>query len=115
MTTKEVLTQARVLVEQGWTQKVCARNANGDRVATNDPDACMFCATGAVSAAIMKSAKNQDAKADEAFFGAVNLLDNITLKCDSGCAENFNDHPKTTKEDILELFDKAIARCQNDN
>ena len=49
MKPSEVLREAAKLIqEKGWTQRVYARDDLGRRVHPNDPDACQFCAAGAI-------------------------------------------------------------------
>lgn len=44
----EGLKSARVLLENGWTTGVTARNSRGESVSVFDPTACSFCVLGAV-------------------------------------------------------------------
>ena len=101
MKTKDVLVKARSLVEKGWTQGVAARNDYGYHVEPTDSDACYWCATGAIQAVLPKDVLFSDycdLLASEAPY-------DIVL---------FNDDADTTKEDILKVYDKAIARCMDE-
>lgn len=49
----EILEKARNLIrlKSGWTQHEMARNANGEKVFSNDKTATCFCSIGAINAA----------------------------------------------------------------
>ena len=100
MTTKEILIKAKVLIEKGWTQGVAARNDYGFIVHPTDPKACEWCATGAIRAVAMGDSETREI--------AIYLEDFIELK---STLVSFNDNVNTTREDILELFDRVIKVC----
>ena len=104
MTTKEILTQARVLVKQSWTQGAYARNSDGESVAAKDPTACSWCAVGAIKAA------NPDGY--PRLCELWDLFDNLVGR---PLTISFNDASDTTQEDVLSLYDRVIARCENDD
>ena len=99
MTTKEVLVKARTLVEKGWTQGAFAKDDYGYIVKSTDPKACSWCATGAIQAVLPKNVPFSD------YTALLTVPNGIVL---------FNDNLNTTKEDVLKVFDKAIARCDDD-
>ena len=101
MTTKEVLVKAKALVEKGWTQEVSARDDYGYHVEPTDSNACYWCATGALQAVLPRNVLFSD------------YCDLLTREapCDIIL---FNDDADTTKEDILKVYDEAIARCEDD-
>lgn len=47
-TEKQILRRAADLVAQGWTQGWYATDANGNAFAPDHPNACKFCAIGAI-------------------------------------------------------------------
>lgn len=94
LTTKQVLIRARKLIKKGWTQKVMARNKYGHTVSLENPNACRFCALGALA----KAGPNG------AYYEARNILVNLT-----GGIASFNDNH--TKQEVLDLFSRAIASC----
>ena len=111
MTTKEVLVKARALIAKGWTQGVFARDKNGWRVKPNDLRACQWCATGALLSA---------AKIPHNLYGGeeivkINRILNpiISYYGDYEGIGTFNDAEETTQADVLDVFDKAIARCDD--
>ena len=114
MTTKEVLEQARALIERGWTQGTAARNANGDHVAATSRHACMWCATGALYVVYERIPEWRD---DPKTNQVADLLRSAIPKGSNDYHQTivgFNDAIETTKADILSIFDKAIARCDDD-
>jgi hypothetical protein len=62
MDTVEILTKARELIsdEGRWTRLSYARDADGNVVRPNDPDAVCFCAMGALLRASKKSMAYED-------------------------------------------------------
>ncbi len=98
MTTKEVLVAARKLIEkeENWTTEHYARNADGVVVFATAPDACKFCALGAVMHVSRSTGPTQ---------GAAQLSE--------VCAEpvhHIND--KQGHAAVLALYDRAIAACE---
>ena len=103
MTTKDVLTQARALIEKGWTQDALARDAEGQDVYPKNSDACQWCATGAIWAVVGIS---------QAYLDAFDMIDNL-VRDNYEDIGYFNDAPDTTQADVIKLFDEAIARCES--
>ena len=100
MDIKDGLIKARALIEKGWTQGAFAKDKYGETVGTTDPTASQWCATGALMAIVGTRAR---------YSYCVKLLDQILQE---GIII-FNDSPCRTKEDILALYDKAIAEYQD--
>lgn len=84
----EVLKKAREKINNGWCQ--------GDYV---NEEGCV-CTVGAVELTIGRESI--------LFYPTLDFLTKFLPKY-SDCVIYYNDHPSTTKEDILALFDKAIA------
>lgn len=61
MATRDVLLAAKTLIEQGWTQGVLARDANGYPVGAMYEGATQFCAVGALARATHKGVPFQRA------------------------------------------------------
>ena len=97
MTTKEILQEAHSYIEKGWTQKAYARDAGGKPVDAKDPDACSWCAVGALQVANSEQGR------------LVELWRFLDSFIDQPLSSGFNDHPETTQDDVLNLFEKAIA------
>ncbi len=99
MTLREVLVEARRILENvGWCQGTYARDENSVAILTDDPGACQFCVMGALYFASDDSDVEEEARA---------LLNTVV----EGSIVAYNDAPGRTKEEVLAVFDLAIARC----
>lgn len=102
MTVKEDLITARAKVETGWCQGTAARDKRGNHVSAQSLDATQFCILGAVSAA--RPANSVPVIAE--------LYRTLNHEEYQGALSGFNDAPGRTQEEVLALFDKAIARAE---
>lgn len=91
-TEAEKLRYARTLIEKGWTQGAYAVDENGRAVSENSTYAKSFCAVGACLAAKTSSY----------------YLDRLI----SQDVVAWNDTPGRTKEEVLDIFDRAIALAE---
>lgn len=99
------------LVEAGWTQNAFARKpyGNGDKgVATGigDPEATRFCAIGAIQRWAWTLGKSELAQP---------VLESVFRELyDRGfnTIESFNDAPKTTKEQVVDVLRRAENRLE---
>lgn len=98
MTVKEVLKLARAkLAKRGaWCQKRFAQDRNGMCVYERDGDAVKWCARGVLDAVT------------EDWTLAETAGDQLRIALGSQDLTGFND--THTKKEVLELFDKAIAK-----
>ena len=108
MTTKEVLVEARALVEKGWVQGASAVDENGNKVKPSAQSACRWCATGAVSAI-------SDIHYSRAIHALANFIESKRLNGSSSIVLGFNDKLGQTQDAVLEVFDKAIMEADNDD
>lgn len=93
MTVKEDLIKTRAKIAAGWCQGASARNAKGEAVS--------FCILGAFMASgVACSGPTSYALAKVATPGNLGVL------------ARYNDTPGRTKEEVLAVFDKAIACAQ---
>jgi hypothetical protein len=101
VTTKEVLIAARKLIEdpKHWTQGWFARNAAGEKVPVISPDACKFCAIGALD--------RVERNTPVAFSAHRALCSALESPCDP--VSQLNDCEGHVA--VLALYDKAIASC----
>lgn len=103
MTPKEILKAARAILSkpERWTQKAFARDFAG-RVVTSpfEPSAVCFCAVGAIRRA---------AGRDRPYGDALSIL--AKAKRDDRRIANYNDAPRRTHKQILNWFDRAIAKA----
>ena len=96
MNTKEILIAARAKIQDSahWTQGAMARDSSGEAINSKNPYAVCWCSTGAIVAVTPDQVKPQ-----KVFL----TLGNFTVRK----IETFND--SSTHEEVLEVFDKAIA------
>lgn len=107
MNAKQILMGGRELVAKGWKQGAFAADADGVAIAIDSREACQFCPLGAlwrmVAGGFALDSEFERVKARNWLKAA--LPGKFSL------VESFNDHPDTTQEDVLSLFDRAIALC----
>lgn len=96
--TVETLRNAKARIEKGWCRGVLARNSKGEETTPNGPDAVRWCAFGAIGTT------------DEALGAADRAL--IMAHGNYYVAE-WNDEPEREVEDVLRLFDRAIALAES--
>ena len=101
-TVKQALIDAKVLIgtPEKWTKHYAARDHNYLPVREHDATAVCFCTIGALS-------KVCGGTHEVLFRIARNKLQ---IAC-KGAITTFNDSSVTTHEDVMDVFDKAIARC----
>ena len=122
MITDFLLETARKRIENPdhWTKGVLARDHSGNEVAPDSPDACQWCAIGAVEKAAeevyvhphyvhaygMKTHPINKALIEALGFlgGAAEILSGKTSKP----IEQLNDHPASSHSEILHMFSMAI-------
>lgn len=97
MTTKERLIAARDLVAKGWTQGVYARDANDRYTPYGGPNACKFCASGAVAHVTDIFLQS--------FEDALTLLKRAI---DGKAVVPWNDASERTQAEVVAAFDRAI-------
>ena len=107
MVTKEILIKARSLIEKGWTKGCFARDAKGDHVDPTESSACKWCTTGAIWRVVGYDGRVK-------YQEACSVLDDLVCS-DFNNVTQFNDYPETTQAGVLNLFDKAIEGCDNDD
>lgn len=91
---------AKGRIEQGWCQGVLARDGHGEEITPNHPAAVAWCAFGAIGT-----------KED-----ALSQADLFLMKAHGPNTDvvSWNDAPERTREDVLALFDKAIALAESE-
>ena len=97
-----VLMRARSLIAdpENWIQGPVAVDKDKKPVEVGDPDACAWCALGA----IYEAAYRNDAPDEPAY----DVLRKIILGAGYGGIANWNDWHKTTHSEVLDVFDEAI-------
>jgi hypothetical protein len=108
MNTVEILEKARELIsdESRWTKGEFAINAKGEFVDIMSPEACKFCADGA----LMRVATGEGGLRDKNYGRAFKKLCAVTPS-GFGSIISFND--KATHVQVLEVFDRAIAAARD--
>lgn len=102
----KVLKTARGLVAKGWVQNALAEDSKGDEVSVKSDKAVNFCAIGALRRAEFKlGIKGVASLARHELRKTLRAEDNFTES-----VMEFNDF--TSKDAVLELFDKSIARVK---
>lgn len=97
-----VLRDAKAKIEQGWCQRALARDASGDWVHARGPEAVQWCALGALQA-VTNSLLQEE-------IPAWKLLTSLTPGHSISLYNNTH-----SKEEVLSLFDKAIATLEPRN
>ena len=102
MSAKDILVAAKALISkpENWTQEVCARDAFGMPVASNDGAAICWCSIGAI---------NRVEHSGKDYNHALTTLESLVPH---GSIPSFNDFPDRKHEEILALFDRAIAEAE---
>lgn len=109
MKTVTVLKRAKKLIEtKGWTQRVAARDKDGNEADPQSRKASCFCAMGAVERAALGT---KDTVYTTAFYHAEEALGLAVPAQYHGSIPDYNDAPRRTKAQVLALFDRAIAKA----
>lgn len=105
MTAKELLIAAKQLIAtpDSWTKYYPATTSTGACISPHSPDATCFCSYGALDKAAGPGDDNHIVYRE-----ALSALQELAP---NGHVAIFNDHPNTTHDMVLDLFDKAIASC----
>ena len=99
----EILLKARAAILRGWTQKVQARDTDGNQVRTWSSYAVCFCTVGALWHA------TEDERV--VMFVADVLRKHVPEARCITLAE-WNDNPLRTQEEVVALYDKALLQYQ---
>lgn len=97
---KEALISVRALISRGWTQRTYARDAFGNGVPLDSPEATCWCTLGAI-ALVGQDISNETWNAMQNHFIAVNFIPSVAA---------WNDAETQTQACVLHAFDKAIAK-----
>lgn len=114
-----LLKNARSLLMQGWAKEALARDAEGNSVHPLSLKACSWCARGALTAASEEKrfAFDDAPTSFEDYTGplplAIIFLES-QMEDDFGSLAYYNDKPYRTKEQIINLYDRAIASLESE-
>lgn len=108
-----ILRRVRNYIKTGWTQNAWARDINGKEISEDSSFASCFCLSGAI---------NRTHFVDNAHYDYVmmakGILTNEICKTHPELASSlapiatWNDEPGRTKEEVLELIDRALESVQ---
>ena len=101
MSALDMLREGRERVARGWTQGTYARDRDGRKAYAWAPEACAWCALGAMRVSGHFGAEYDAARA---------LLERFTPA--ALAVSSFNDASTTTQADVLALYDRAIAAAE---
>lgn len=103
---KLTLIEARQKISEGWTQGAYARMSNevddGGKVYADSRLATCWCSVGAVGAVTPEAMSS---------LPALNKIKEVMNWPSTADIIQWNDDPTRTKEEVLDLFDRAIAAC----
>lgn len=103
---KLILIEARQKISEGWTQGAYARMSNevddGGKVSTDSRLATCWCSVGAVGAVAPHGVD---------YRATLNKLKEVMGWPSTADIIQWNDAPTRTKDEVLDLFDRAIAAC----
>jgi hypothetical protein len=123
MNTVDALTQARVLIETGWCQGSAAKTGDGRECFAHSEHACQFCPTGAVTRVTWPWEPDDDPELWEANNLAWEALAkairneygwDMSEHLPWSVIQDWNDEPGRTKEEVLEMFDRAIELVEEE-
>ena len=97
-TIKQILIEAKAKIEQGWCQKTDAKDKFGNFVSADSYAAVCWCSEGAIISVVGLNNQAED------------TMDILRFITNCGIVK-WNDAPERTKEEVLELFDKAIDKA----
>ena len=109
--TKDILTSGKAFVEHwGWTQGRLAMNEDGREVEEYDDGAVCFCAEGAIRRAGYEMWKVNAGEPRE-IAGAVDAALEAIGDLAGDFVHDWNDHPDRTRDEVVAIFDRAIAKA----
>ena len=119
MNTKQFLEAAKAKIDspEKWVKDSFARDAKGFPVNSQNPMATCFCMTGALMRVGVEVGGEDFPYASvygDAYQKLFGIANNLSSKRFDGLAR-FNDHHLTTHQDVMRVFDQAIAECKDGN
>ncbi len=99
-----LLREGRARIRKGWTKGAFARDRAGRSVQSWHEEAKEWCALGAL---------NADGPPFVDAWSAARYLKRSLLGKENH-VDSFNDRDVTTKQDVLDLYDRAIALCEEE-
>ena len=129
--TQSILADARILVAQGWTQTVLARDKEGKECEPAGDEPCSWCLTGAVACALNRRVHAKLVEMDQApwveevltwrankeyLYNAEGSIRRLIEEANGMCRLSFlwNDHKGRTAEEVIAAIDQTIHHIQGD-
>ena len=113
----ECLKETRKLVQQGWTQFCCARDALNETTGPSNPKAVKWCLFGAVARAsfIVNGPNSLFHEGYSLRNKTTAVLDNIVIATTMAHEiVTWNDGPNRTQEEVIQVIDMAIEKVANE-
>jgi hypothetical protein len=100
----KIIKDARNMIAkpENWTQGVCARDIDGNEIGIDSPKAVCWCSLGALN----------EVYSDVTYDGWWALINFLNQEVGFGHVATFND--SHTHEEVLAMFDKAIAILESE-
>lgn len=119
MNTLERLKGAKARIEKGWTKGDFAKDKDGWSVSAVDETATCFCTIGALRAEfghekVRQVGYRKVKRLIQKYAEATEVGQELEYEYGFSIA-GFNDHPRTTKEDVLAVFDAAIKELEDEH
>jgi hypothetical protein len=107
VTARDILIYARALLAKrgGWTKGSYAKDKQGNAVTEDSPEACSFCAQGAIYRAIYDLGPSDS---------ALMLLDHTFSRIGEIGLISFNDR-QASKRPVIAEYDRAIQKLEASN
>jgi hypothetical protein len=110
----DILALAHALVDAGWTQNATARRADGTATFSVDPNAAVYCVSGALLVAAVNRLdldplKDWTGQPDWAVWRTADDLVVAALTLFSDPVD-YNDAPGRRKRDVLRLLERAAGK-----
>lgn len=103
-TVKQILIDARLLVESGWCQGAFARDRDGEVVDFASPVAAAFCMAGAIHRVTIGEPYTENNERVKAHQLLAHAARNSMLP-------DWQDAAERSKAEVLSIFDEAIENC----
>ena len=119
----KILKKAREIItpKERWAKGFLAKDRNNYPVSPTSFRAICFCAEGAIGKAsdLLQGDLGSSCSEDQIVHAAriqtraTDMLDSEVFQAYGMHVSDWNDHSETTHEDVLDMFDRAIARAQD--
>lgn len=109
MTVLNDLRAGRARIVQGWCRGMWARDFDGRGVDPDDPGAVSWCARGAVGSSLLHLNEAAELALYKSLPKGIAIPDYYACACTVGDLVAWFNNSRVSREEVLELFDRAIA------